>query len=167
MGGLDARVGGLEAAVGALVARVGGLETAVGALDARGARVEASVLQLVGARANDVARLANALKACEAPLRPLPNSCNGRPWPADVAQPATLLDLAVSGAEAKPGTNERAKWNREQSRAFLHAAVDGYATEGTDGEGETGSKVRTARVKVIQAMGGDVAAVLATTVKFS
>ena len=167
VGALDARVGGLETAVGALDARVGGLETAVSALDARGARVEASMLQLVGARANDVARLANALKACEAPLRPLPYGCDGRPWPADVAQPATLLDLAVSGAEAKPGTNERADWCKKRSRAFLHAAVDGYATDGTDGEGEIGSKARTARVKVIQAMGGDVAAVLATTYKFS
>lgn len=129
--------------------------------------LEASVQQLLGARANDAARLANALKACDAPLKPLPRGCDGRPWPAEVAQPATLLDLAVSGAEAKPGTSVRADWNNTRSRAFLRVAVDGYATDGTDSEGEIGAKARTARVKVIQAMGGDAAAVLATTYKFS
>jgi hypothetical protein len=150
-----------------LDARVDSLDERVAKLDARVARVETSVQSLAAARANDVSRLANALKACEAPLVPLRFRCDGRPWPSDVEQPATLLDLAVSGAEAKPGTSTRANWNKERSRAFLQVAVDGYATDGSDAEGEIGAKARTARVKVIQAMGGDVAAVLATTYKFT
>jgi len=160
-------VGALDARVGALDARVGALDARVGALDARVARVETGVQALAAAHANDAVCLANALKACEAPLKALRFDCAGRPWPADVEQPATLLDLAVSGSESKPGTSTRANWNVARSRAFLRAAVDGYETDGTDGEGEIGAKARTARFKVIQAVGGDVAAVAATTYKYS
>ena len=167
VGALEVRVGALEVRVGALEERVGALEERVGKLDDRVGRVESGMQALAASRSNAAARLANALKACEAPLKALPFGCDGRPWPAGIAQPATLLDLAVSGAEAKPGTSIRADWNVASSRAFLRVAVDGYDTDGTDGEGEIGLKARTARVKVIQAMGGDVAAVLATTYKFT
>ena len=147
--------------------RVDNLETSVQALDARVDNLETSVQTLAAARANEVTRLANALKTCGAPLVPLRFGCDGRKWPIGIEQPTTLLDLAVSGAECKPGTSVRANWNKDRSRAFLHVAVDGYATDGSDAEGEAGAKARTARVKVIQAMGGDVAAVLATTYKFT
>ena len=83
----------------------------------------------------------------------------GDAWPVGVAQPGTMLDLAVAGNESKPGLATRSEWNRELSRAFLRTAVEGYAEDASDGEGELGAKARTMRIKVIQAMGGDVASV--------
>ena len=150
-----------------VLARLDALDTRVGKIDERVERIETDVKVLAAARANEAVRLANTLKACDAPLKALRFDCVGQLWPTHVKQPATLLDLAVSGAETKPGTAMRADWNVARSRAFLRAAVDGYETDGTDGEGEIGAVARTARIKVIQAVGGDVVAVLATTYKLS
>lgn len=53
--------------------------------------------------------------------------------------------------------------NQEKSKRFLRAAVDGYESEGTGGEGETGTKARTLRITMITSLGGDiVASVFAT-----
>lgn len=107
------------------------------------------------ARAVDSARLANRLKSLTARLVALPFDCNGELWPQTVDQPTRMIDLAISGSEHVPGERRVSGWNRLKSRAFLAKAVSGYdATSGSDGEGEEGSKARTARLKVIEAMGG-------------
>jgi len=163
---LDAKVGALDAKVGALDAKVGALDAKVGALDAKvTARldgIDSSVLVLLAAGANERVRLNNSLKANAVALQPFAFDREGKPWPSAVKQPQTLLDLAVAGNENKPGTSVKPAWNKASSQAFLKTAVVGYDDEGTDGEGEVGAMARTARIKVIQAVGGDVANVFAT-----
>jgi hypothetical protein len=53
--------------------------------------------------------------------------------------------MAQSEARRAPSDD----WNRVMSRAFLHAAVEGYAEDASDGEGGPGAKARTMRIKVI------------------
>lgn len=159
---VSTRVGALQGSVGALEARMGALEARVGALEARVGAMEASVRVLRAASANERVRLNNSLKANVAPLQPFAFDREGNPWPAGIEQPPTLLDLAVAGNESKPGQTDKPAWNKTKSKAFLKAAVDGYDSDGTDGEGEMGTKARTVRVKVIQAIGGNVASVFAT-----
>jgi hypothetical protein len=142
-------------AIADLSTRVSALETRVGAL-------ETSVGALTIASDNQRVRVANSMKGNVEPLQPFRFDCFGRPWPAGVAQPATLLDLAVAGNETKPGLTVKSNWNREKSRAFLELAVDGYATDGGGDADENGNKARTRRMKVIQAVGGDVASVFST-----
>ena len=74
---------------------------------------------------------------------------------------STLLDLAVSGSEHVPGELTTSGWNVSKSKAFLAKALEGYdEISGSDGEGEAGSKSRTARLKVIAVMGGNVKRVI-------
>lgn len=122
---------------------------------------------MANARENDGVRLANSLKATTSAVQRLLFDRRGERWNESVLQPKTFLDLAVSGAETKPGTTVRAEWNRKCSSAFLSAAVDGYASEGTDEDGETGTKSRTLRFRVIQVMGGDVSSVVASTYTYT
>ena len=49
---------------------------------------------------------------------------------------------------------------------WLQAAILGYTDDGSDGEGEVGDKARTVRVKVINAVGGNVTNVFATQYQF-
>ena len=88
------------------------------------------------------------------PLVALPFNFAGTPWPPEVDQPPNFLSLAVAGNETVPGGVGRPSWNRKMSRAFLQAAVEGYADDGSDNEGEFGSKSRTLRLKVIEVVGG-------------
>jgi len=129
--------------------------------------LESSVRVLSAAGANERVRLNNSMKATTSALQPFAFDRDGNPWPAAVKQPPTLLDLAVAGNENKPGLAEKPDWNKTSSKAFLKTAVVGYDEEGTDGEGEVGDKARTVRVKVIQAVGGNVASVFATQYHFS
>ena len=166
VGALDAKVGALDAKVGALDAKVGALDAKVGALDAKVAArldgIDSSVRVLLAAGANERVRLNNSMKANAVALQPFLFDREGNLWPSAVRQPPTLLDLAVAGNENKPGTSVKPAWNKLSSRAFLKSAVVGYEDDGTDGEGEVGAMARTARIKVIQAVGGDVANVFAT-----
>ena len=130
-------------------------------MDVRMRRMEALAI-------NDATRRANGLKSLTVPLLPLRFNHSGSPWPADVAQPARLGDLAVSGSESVPGTSARSEWNCAKSRAFLANAVAGYDGEsGSDGEGELGSKSRTTRLKVIEAMGASYERVIGTVYKLN
>ena len=156
----------LSTRLGAVETRLGAVETRLGAVETRLGAVEQDVRVLRGEHKNGVARLKNSVKAHVAQLVPLPCDRDGNPWPVDVAQPITMLDLAVSGSESKPGLAVRPEWNRTQSRAFLRTAVEGYTDDASDGEGELGAKARTMRIKVIQAMGGNVASVFATQYQY-
>ena len=122
--------------------------------DVAGLKKDVSILS--AAHSNSIARQANGLKALKADLVPLPSNSLGEPWGKNVAQPATFMVLAVSGSETVPGTEgARFLWNRAKSRAFIKEAVGGYDTDGTDSEGVDGPKSRSARLKVIDLMGGD------------
>jgi hypothetical protein len=146
---------------------------AIAAVSTRVDTLQASVGALQAASANQQVRFINSLKGNGDPLQPFPFDCFGRPWPADVEQPATLLDLAVAGTKMKPGRTEKSTWTSVKSKAFLETAVDGYAT--TDGEGadtddddhENGNEARARRIKVILVVGGDVASVFATQHQFT
>ena len=152
---VSTRVDTLQATVGELQATVGELQATVGVL-------QTSVRVLEAAGDNDRVRLANSLKAHTAPLQTFVKDRNGDKWPAHVAQPPTLLDLAVAGNENKPGMDEKPAWNKAKSKAFLKTAVSGFESDGSDGEGEGGAKARTMRMKIIQTVGGNVASVFAT-----
>lgn len=68
----------------------------------------------------------------------------------------------------KPNSTSRANWSVARSRAFLRAVINGYESEPSDGsdeDSEMSTKARMARVKVIHAVGGDIAAVFAATNK--
>lgn len=123
--------------------------------------MDAHMRRMEALAANDATRRANGLKSLTAPLLPLRFDHSGNPWPADVAQPARLSVLAVSGSENVPGSRERSDWNRVKSRAFLAMAVEGYDSD-TDGEDENGPKSRTARLKVIGALGASFERVIRT-----
>ena len=77
-----------------------------------------------------------------------------------------IFNLAVAGNENKPGLDKRPNWNKARGQAFLQAAILGYTDDGSDGEGEVGDKARTVRVKVINAVGGNVTNVFATQYQF-
>ena len=156
----------LSTRLGAVEMRLGAVETRLGAVETRLGAVEQDVRALRGEHKNNVARLKNGLNAHVAQLEHLPCDRAGDAWPVGVAQPGTMLDLAVAGNESKPGLATRSEWNHELSRAFLRTAVEGYAEDASDGEGELGAKARTMRIKVIQAMGGDVASVFPTQYQF-
>ena len=122
-------------------------------LDASVARLDASVGRLDAARANEDVRRNNSVRPVGAPLTPLPFTYEGLPWPADVDQPARMLDLAVSGAEQLPGGGGAPNWNRRKSRRFLANAVAPLGDE-TDGDDEGSTQSRTSRLRVVQLMGG-------------
>ena len=178
---LDAKVTALDGKVTALNDKMTALDEKVTVLDekvtAQGARLEgvessvrmldSSVRVLNAASANERVRVNNSMKANVALLQPFSNDRDGNPWPAAVKQPPTLLDLAVAGNENKPGLSEKPAWNKACSKAFLKAAVVGYDEDGTDGEGEFGDKARTVRIKVIQAVGGNVASVFSSQYIFT
>jgi hypothetical protein len=171
---IDAKVSALDAKVSALDAKVSALDVKVTAQGARLEGVESSVRMLDSsvrvlnaASANERVRMNNSMKANVALLQPFSNDRDGNPWPAAVRQPPTLLDLAVAGNENKPGLSEKPAWNKACSKAFLKAAVVGYDEDGTDGEGEFGDKARTVRIKVIQAVGGNVASVFSSQYIFT
>ena len=157
---IDAKVSALDAKVTAQGARLEGVESSVRMLDS-------SVRVLNAASANERVRMNNSMKANVALLQPFSNDRDGNPWPAAVRQPPTLLDLAVAGNENKPGLSEKPAWNKACSKAFLKAAVVGYDEDGTDGEGEFGDKARTVRIRVIQAVGGNVASVFSSQYIFT
>ena len=154
LGAIDARLDAIDARLDATDARLGAIDARLESTDARLGAINASLQAAEASRAVGRARTANGLKALRADLVPLPFDRDGRPWPPGVAQPRRMIDLAVSGAEHVPGETTTSGWNRGKSKAFLAAAVDGYSTDGTDGEGEAGAKSRTARLKVIDVMGG-------------
>ena len=155
---LDAKVSALDDKITALDAKldakVSALDGKITALDAKVTALSAMVGRLEAARVNDAVRAANRLKALTVALVPLRFDSEGAAWPDDVDQPPTFLSLAVSGAESMPGGAGRTPWNRMKSRRFLNAAVSGYLDDGTDNEGEAGTKSRTLRLKVIEAVGG-------------
>ena len=146
-------------------ARLDGIDERLDGMDARLVSIEASTSLSDKARKVDAVRLANGLKSLTAPLVRLPFTHNGLPWTEDLApQPARLLDLAVSGSEHVPGEHAPSGWNRAKSKAFLAKALEGYdEISGSDGEGEAGAKSRTARLKVIAVMGGNVERVIGAT----
>lgn len=144
----------LTAALAPLSAAIARNGVRLDSIDARLDSIDAQLRTADAHRAVDRARTANGLKALRAELVPLPYDRNGRPWPRGVEQPRRMIDLAISGSEHVPGEAATSGWNRGKSKAFLSTAVDGYATDGTDGEGEAGAKSRTARLKVIDVLGG-------------
>ena len=164
---LDEKVTVLDVKVTAQGGRLEGVESSVRMLESSVRMLDSSVRVLNAASANDRMRVNNSMKANVALLQPFSNDRDGNPWPAAVRQPPTLLDLAVAGNENKPGLFEKPSWNKACSKAFLKAAVVGYDEEGTDGEGESGDKARTVRIKVIQAVGGNVASVFSSQYIFT
>ena len=151
---LTAALAPLSKRLDTIDSRLESIESRLGSVESRLGSVESRLLTADALRAVDRARAANRLKALRAELVPLPFDRDGRPWPPGVKQPRRMIDLAVSGGEHTPGESETSGWNRLKSEAFLSTAVDGYATDGTDGEGEAGAKSRAARLKVIEVMGG-------------
>ena len=138
---IDTRLCAVESRLGVVESRLGAVESRLNVADAL--------------RENEGARLANRLKALTAQLVPLPFDRDGRKWPEGVSQPSTMLALAVLGSEAVPGTSSCSAWSCKNSRNFLRASVPGYdEDDGSDAEGEGGSKSRTLRLKVIEVMGG-------------
>ena len=124
------------------------------ALEASVARLDASVARLDAARANEDVRRYNSVRPVGASLAALLFTHDGRPWPADVQQPARMLDLAVSGAEQLPGGGGgRPNWSRGLSRRFLASAMAPLGDD-TDGEDEGSAQSRTSRMRVVQLMGG-------------
>ena len=162
MTALDEKVTALDVKVTAQGARLEGVESSVRMLESSVRMLDSSVRVLNAASANERVRVNNSMKANAVALQPFLFDREGNLWPSAVRQPPTLLDLAVAGTENKPGTTVKPAWNKLSSRAFLKSAVVGYEDDGTDGEGEVGAMARTARIKVIQAVGGDVANVFAT-----
>jgi hypothetical protein len=61
--------------------------------------VKIKVAVLLNINANADVRTINSLKPLTATLIKLPFTYNGQPWPAGVAQPERMVDLAVSGAQ--------------------------------------------------------------------
>ena len=163
---LDAKFTALDAKVTSLDAKFTSLDAKFTALDAKATLIDAKVTVLSANAANERVRLNNSMKANTAALQPFAFDRDGNPWPAAVKQPPTLLDLAVAGNENKPGLPDKPLWNKASSKAFLKTAVVGYDEDGTDGEGEGGDMARTVRVKVIQAVGGNVASVFATQYQY-
>ena len=147
-------------AIAPVLTRLDRIETRLDRIETRLDRAEAK-------GANDAVRMANGLKSLTAPLTQLLFNHSGGAWPADVAQPSCLLELAVSGAESMPGTHTRPDWNRAKSRVFLATAVAGYESDSSEGEGESGHKSRTARLKVIEVMGGSFERVIGSVYKLT
>lgn len=140
-----ARLDKIDARLDIIDARLESIETRLGTVDARLARLEAS-------RANEDVRRSNSARPVGAPLTALPFAHDGSAWPADVAQPGRMLDLAVSGSEQLPGGG-KPNWNRNQSRRFLATAMAPQGDE-SDGEDEGSIQSRTSRLRVVQLMGG-------------
>ena len=165
-----AAISALDTKVSALDTKVTALDTKVTALDtnfsSRLESIEAKVRALLAANANEQVRIINCMKANVAALQPFKFDRDGNDWPERVMQPPTLLDLAVAGNENKPGLDKKPNWNKARGQAFLQAAILGYTDDGSDGEGEVGDKARTVRVKVINAVGGNVTNVFATQYQF-
>ena len=148
----------IKEALAPIIARLDGM-------DARLVSIHTSTSLSDKARKVDAVRLANGLKSLTAPLVRLPFTHNGLPWTDDLApQPARLLDLAVPGSEHVPGEHAPSGWSWAKSKAFLAKALEGYdEISGSDGEGEAGVNARTARLKVIAVMGGNVERVIGAT----
>ena len=163
---MDAKLTALDSKVNTVVERLDKVEGRLDKIEGRLDKIEANVLALNAAGANERVRAINRVKANAAALEPFLFDCSGEAWPPGVRQPPTLLDLAVAGNENKPGLRDKPAWNKTASVAFLKAAVAGFVEDASDGEGESGTMARTVRVKVIQAVGGDVASVFAAQYRF-
>jgi hypothetical protein len=166
IGALSDKVSAMDAKLTALDSKVNTVVERLDKIEGRLDKIEANVLALNAAGANERVRAINRVKANVAALEPFLFDCSGEAWPPGVKQPPTLLDLAVAGNENKPGLRNKPAWNKTSSIAFLKAAVAGFLEDASDGEGESGTMARTVRVKVIQAVGGDVASVFATQYQF-
>ena len=167
---LSKRVDTMQASLDTLQTSVDTQQTNVATLQTNVATQQTNVRVLRAASANDRIRLNNSMKSNLARLQPFAYDRDGNAWPAGVAQPETLLDLAVGGSEAKPGfsgSGGRSTWSKEKSSAFLRTACDGYESDASDADGESRHKARTGRVKVIQAVGGNLAGVFSTQYKLS
>ncbi len=111
------------------------IETSVGEL-------QSSVRVLRAANANDRVRFNNSLKANIAQLH-FAFDRDGNPWPADVEQPPTLLDLAVAGTMAKLGSATSPTGTRRRARQGISQDGRGRLQVGVDGwrEGESRTQV--------------------------
>lgn len=147
----------VEAKVDNLVTKVGNIETK---LD----NIETEVHRLSATQMNEQTRQKNAVKSNTTALNRLPFTADGIPWPPEIKQPETFNNLAVSGAQDLPGQRGvRNPWSKNDSKAFLCAAVPDYddGESDTDDDDESGDKARTRRMRVIVAMGGSIVQVVA------
>lgn len=145
----------LETRMGNMETRMDGMEGQITGIAADVAEVKIKVAVLLNINANADVRTINSLKPLTANLMKLPYTYSGQPWPAGVAQPKRMVDLAVSGAETLPGMvgGGKSQWNRGMSRAFLaHAAPP--TGEESEGEDEGTVQSRTSRLRCVELMGG-------------
>jgi hypothetical protein len=145
----------LETRMGNMETRMDGMEGQITGIAADVAEVKIKVAVLLNINANADVRTINSLKPLTATLNKLLFTYNGQPWPAGVAQPERMVDLAVSGAEVLPEIlgGGKPQWNRMKSRAFLaHAAPP----TGGESEGEDEGIVQsfTLRSRCVELMGG-------------